>query len=294
MKNRFKFKSKINQQAFTLIEVMIALFILVLIGTVTSKAVIDAAKLKQVLKDETEFASEFRTSITFIERDLNQVFNPRWFLAAGLKTMDPFGASAPPLPGQPVPPGPKLTAAQLNQYLKGSAFQVFDFWEPVYDASGIRPSRFKGDEKSMSFVAASHIRIYQQKKESIYAKIKYELVKQPPNPNLSNEQNAKMNGLFQLIKHENTRAFELEAPKDGNYENHYTILNNIKSLSFNYYKVNVKDPVKSWDSDSVDTKGFFPEMVEMVVNILTLDGKENDSKILFKLETPNNVLPKTY
>ncbi|NDG85595.1 MAG: hypothetical protein EBX52_11260, partial [Proteobacteria bacterium] len=40
---------------------MISLFILVLIGTTTSKAVVDAAKLKEVLRDETDFSSEFRT-----------------------------------------------------------------------------------------------------------------------------------------------------------------------------------------------------------------------------------------
>jgi prepilin-type N-terminal cleavage/methylation domain-containing protein len=288
-----------GRQAFTLIEVMISLFILVLIGTVTSKAVLDAAKLKEVLKNETEFASEFRTSITFIERDLDQVFNPRWFLSPDLKAMDPFGNNTnltPTTPGQPVanPAVPKLTAAALNQYLKGTAFQVYEYWEPVYDSTGIRPSRFKGDEKSMSFIAASHIRIYQQKKESIYAKIKYELVKQPPNPNLSDEQNRNLSGLFQLIKHENTHAFELEESKEGAGENQYVILENIKKLTFSYYKVNVKDPVKNWDSDAVDTKGLFPESVEMAVDVLSLDGKEIDSKILFKLETPNNVLPKTY
>lgn len=283
---------RLSKKGFTLIEVMIALFILVIIGTATSKAVIDAARLKESLKDETEFSSELRTSITLIERDLNQVFNPRWFLAADAKPLDPYAQPTPV--ASPSAATAALSAAEVNNKLRGAAFQAFEFWGPVFDSSGIRPSRFKGDETSMSFISASHVRIYQQKKESIYSKIKYELIKQPPNPNLNKEQNEKNAGLFSLTKAENTRTFDLDEPKEAPYLQYFTLLNQIKSLKFKYYKLGEKNPATTWDSEAADTKNIFPEMVEMDLSLQALNGRILDAKILFKLEAPNEILPTTY
>jgi len=285
-----------KNKGFTLIEVMIALFILVMIGTTTSKAVIDAAKLKEVLKDETDFSSEFRTSTLFIERDLSQIFNPRWFLAPDLKPLDPYNPPPPPPPPAPGqrPPLPTLTIDEINRRTRGSAFQSSEFWGPVLDPSGIRASRFKGKDTEISFISASHVRIYQSKRESIYAKIRYQLVNQEPNPNLTKEQNQKLAGLYSLVKIENTRAFELEEPKEAPYVNHYVILNNVKKLKFSYYKSGDKDPVREWDSEGSDQKGKFPVSVEMEVTLVGPEDRVMDSKVVFNLETPNDVLPKTY
>ncbi len=285
-----------RNSGFTLIEVMIALFILILIGTTTSKAVIDAAKLKEVLKDETEFASEFRTSTSFIERDLSQVFNPRWFLAPDFKPLDPYAQPAPPvapIPGA-APVAPQMSVEEITRKTRGTAFQSFEYWGPILDSSGIRASRFKGKIDSMSFISASHTRIYQQKAESIYSKVRYELIKQPPNPNLTDEQNAKFRELSALVKIENTRAFETEEPKEAAYINSYIILNNIKSLRFNYYKKDAKESVKEWDSEAQDQKGTFPTAVEMEVTLMGPKDRVLDEKVYFNLESPNDVLPKTY
>lgn len=279
---------------FTLLEVMIALFILVMIGTTTSKAVIDAAKLKEVLKDETEFSSEFRTSTAFIERDLNQVFNPRWFLPSDFKPIVPF---APPTPQDAAATAglpPKMTADEITRKTRGSGFQSFEFWGPILDSSGIRASRFKGKETEMSFISASHSRIYQMKKESIYSKIKYEVIRQPANPNLTKEENDKFSSLSALVKIENTRPFELEEPKDVAYVNTYVILNNIKKIKFTYYKQEDKDGSKEWDSESSEPKGSFPTSIGMEVTLVGPKERILEEKVYFNLETPNDVLPKTY
>jgi prepilin-type N-terminal cleavage/methylation domain-containing protein len=288
-----------NRRGFTLIEVLISLFILVLIGFTTSKAVVDAANLKEILKGETEFSSEVRTSISFIERDLSQIFNPRWFLPPNQRAMDPFAQPTPaPAGGGAAGANSNIRKAlspdDLNRFLQGMAFQSFEYWGPVYDSSGIRPSRFKGTENSMQFVSASHYRIYAQKKESIYAKIKYEVVRQPPNPNLTKTENEKLAGLFQLVKIENTRAFELEEKRDSPHENVYVILNNIKKLRFGYFKPETKDPVREWDSDRQEQRGVFPEAVEMEFSLAAPNDRTLDATVLFKLEAPNHVLPATY
>jgi hypothetical protein len=276
---------------------MISLFILVLIGTTTSKAVVDAAKLKEVLRDETDFSSEFRTSTAFIERDLSQVFNPRWFLPADFKPIDPYAQPAPPpqVPAGSPKPLPSLTPDEINRKTRGSAFQSFEHWGPILEPSGIRASRFKGKESEMSFVSASHVRIYQLKKESVYSKIRYELRRQEENPNLTREQNEKRKMLYSLVKIENTRAFELEEPaKDAPYVSVYAVLNNVKSLKFLYYKSGEKDPLREWDSESTDPKGQFPTSVEMEVSLIGPGDRVLDSKVLFNLEAPNEILPKTY
>jgi prepilin-type N-terminal cleavage/methylation domain-containing protein len=288
-----------RSSGFTLLEVMISLFILVLIGTTTSKAVIDAAKLKEVLKDETEFSSEFRTSVGFIERDLAQVFNPRWFLAPDFQRLDPY---APPIPppvasgtGQPAAPViPRLSADDVNRLTRGNGFQTYEFWGPIIDSTGIRSSRFQGKEQMMSFVSASHSRIYKAKKESIYSKVKYELIKQPPNPNLNREENQKRSGLYALIKIENTRAFETDDPREAKYINTYVVLNNIKKFSLRYFRKDEKDPIKTWDSEATDTKEQFPTAVEMELTVMGPKDREFDAKVTFNLETPNEIIPRTY
>jgi hypothetical protein len=183
---------------------------------------------------------------------------------------------------------------EINRKTRGTGFQASDFWGPILDPSGIRASRFKGKDTEISFVCASHVRIYQMKKESIYAKVRYELVRQEPNPNLSKEENDKQAGLFSLIKVENTNAFETEEPKDAPYVNRYVILNHVKKLKFRYFKGDEKEPKKDWDSEGSENKGAFPSSVEMEVSLIGPKDRTLDAKILFDLETPNDVLPKTY
>jgi prepilin-type N-terminal cleavage/methylation domain-containing protein len=269
-----------GQKGFTLIEVMIALMILVMIGLLTSKAIIEAAKLKQKLTLETDFSSELRTSLTFIERDLTQVFNPRWLLAPDMVPLDPYAQQNNPQQNandaEKNKSNPTLSIDDLNRRLRGMAFQTFEYWGPVLDPSGIRASRFQGKEDQMSFISASHQRVYKEKKESIYIKIKYEFIKDT------------------LYKTINTRAFDLEDTKDMPSITRYEVLKHIKTLKFGYFKPEEKSPLRSWDSEGQDQKGNFPEAIEMEVSLDAPEGKTFNTTLLFKLETPNNVLPKTY
>jgi prepilin-type N-terminal cleavage/methylation domain-containing protein len=282
-----------DSRGFTLLEVMIALFILVMIGTTTSKAVIDAAQLKEVLKNETEFYGEFRTSVGFIERDLAQVFNPRWLLPADHQKLDFFGGSA-VRTGSGGETIPKLSPDEVVRRTRGTASQSFEYWGPVLDVSGIRASRFKGKDDHFSFVAASHARIYQMKKESVFSKVRYEVVKQRSNPNLTKEENEKAMGLYALYKVENTRPFELEEPREAPYLQSYLILGNIRKIRFTYHQAGEKDGKSDWDSESAEPQGSFPAMVEMEVTLVGPKDRILEERVRFNLETPNEILPKTY
>lgn len=266
-----------SRSGFTLVEVLVVLFVLVLIGTMMAQAIVEAGKLKMTLTEETEFSNELRTSLQIIERDLNQTFNPRWILPSPFVALDPYNPT-PPTTTQPNQ-NPDLVPAtidEINNRLRGSAFQKTEFWGPVIASSGIRAARFVGTDKGFSFVSASHVRVYQQKKESIYAKIKYELV------------------LDRLVKTVNTRAFEIEEVKDAPYIQTYTVLRKVKSMKFSYYKLGNKEPQRSWDSESNDQLWEYPESVEIAFTLIGPGGREIPTTIDFKLETPSDALPQTY
>ena len=269
-------------KGFTLIEVMIVLFVLVMIGTLTAKSIVEAGKLKVNLSEETDFSNELRTSLMFMERDLNQVFNPRWFLSPDLKPLDPYNTTPSPTPiaGASPPKAPLMTIEQLNRKLNNTAFQVYDFWGPVLDYTGIRASRFKATDVKMSFVTSDHVRVYKQKRESIYAKVTYELIKDT------------------LYKTVSTHAFDLEEKKEEPFITTYVILSHLKNFKFKYFKEAEKDPVNEWDSEPNDarstTKGVFPEAVQIEFEMSAPAGRTFSTKVLFKLETPNDVLPSTY
>jgi hypothetical protein len=97
-----------------------------------------------------------------------------------------------------------------------------------------------------------------------------------------------------LVKIENTRAFELEDPTDAPYINTYVILNNIKKITFAYYRKDEKDTTKEWDSESVAQKGLFPTAISVELTVIGPKDRTIDEKLLFYLETPNDLLPKTY
>lgn len=270
-----------HQDGFTLIEVLVVLFILVLIGTMMAQAIVDAGKLRLTLTQETEFANELRTSLQVIERDVSQSFNPRWILPSRLQPLDPYN---PPQPSQGnenknsdlIP----ATIEEINNRTRGEAFKTTEYWGPVLAPSGIRAARFLGDENSFSFISASHVKVYKEKKESIYAKIKYFLNKD------------------QLIKRVNTRAFDLNDPKilsqDTPYLQDYTLLTQILSLKFSYYSKKNAGFVKTWDSESQELKWQYPESIEMTFTLKGPGGKEVTQTVDLKMEAPEDALPQTY
>jgi hypothetical protein len=132
------------------------------------------------------------------------------------------------------------------------------------------------------------------KKESTYSKIRYEAVRQGANPALSKEENDRLSGLYALYKVENTRPFELEEPREAPYIQSYLILKNIKKIRFTYRKPEDKDGKPDWDSESAEPKGSFPATVEMEVTLLGPKDRVLEEKVRFNLETPNDLLPKTY
>ena len=67
-----------------------------------------------------------------------------------------------------------------------------------------------------------------------------------------------------------------------------------KKKAISDYKKDEKEPVKEWDSETQDIKGTFPTAVEIEVSLVGPKDRTMDAKVQFNLETPNDILPKTY
>ncbi len=270
-----------EELGFTLLEVLIALVILSIIGVLTARAISEALRLREQLLVETEVNVELRAGYFILERDLSQVFNPLSMLPTGFTRLDP---NAPPpvrTEGQPADTEP--TARDVDQFLGGNAFASTDYWGPVIHSSGVRAARFRGNEKEFSFVANSNIRIYKERRESIFVKIRYSVVP------------SKTPGEFELVKSTDTAAFEMDDKKDSTSKRSVPVLTHLKSMDIQYAATNQKDPYKTWDSETQqNTLGQFPESVRFVFQIVDRAERIIDQEWLFRLEAMSDTLPGTY
>lgn len=278
---RSKCKSSL-EAGFTLLEVLIALVILSIIGVLTARAISEALRLREQLLVETEVNVELRAGYFILERDLSQAFNPLSMLPTGFTRLDP-NAAPPPLPAGTQNANPEPSARDVDQFLGGSAFAPTEFWGPVIHSSGVRASRFKGSEKEFSFIANSNIRIYKERRESIFVKIRYSVVP------------SKTPGEFELMKTADTAAFDLDDKKDSNSKRSVPVLTHLKSMDIQYTAANQKDPYKTWDSETQqNTLGQFPESVRFVFQIVDRAERIIDQEWLFRLEVMSDTLPGTY
>ncbi|MBI2711857.1 MAG: hypothetical protein HYX41_03180 [Bdellovibrio sp.] len=156
------------------------------------------------------------------------------------------------------------------------------FWL-VGDASGLRLSHFIGDDRRMSFVTQSHIRIYKDSPESEFAKISYEL--------LPDSRDDAKRGLYVLVRTESPNAFDPD--ERDPFEKKYELLRGIKSLTFSYYKWD-QDKFKiqkNWDNERDEFKNIYPDVIEMKLN---MEGEERvffEGTFKFKPEFPFYGIP---
>jgi hypothetical protein len=246
------------------------------------QATTETFKLRDVLSTEGNFYTEIRLSMSILDRDLSQAFNPITLI---------------PPKGNPQDEATEKT--KLQQLLNGTDFnQTTTFWEPAAHSSGIRPSRFIGTENKISFVALSHIRMYKSVPESEVAKITYELKPDDGTgigADILREQ--KDQGLMMLVKTEATNAFDPDEHHDRDFSQSYALLHGIKKLRFRYLSRKDKDrwdSAPAWDSDKEDTKNRFPDIVEVSFEVLGPSHLSFDGVYKFRPEVSPSGLDATF
>ncbi len=264
-----RWRSRNKQDGFTVLEVLISIFLLVIISFAIYQSTTETYKLRDVLSHEGEFYNTVRLSMSVFQRDLENAYSP-----LTLSPEPTSSASPSPLGGGGG--GSVDTEPQENT--------PNEYYASSRDRHGIRPSRLHGTESVLTWISSSNLRMYRDSRESEFLKVKYELVgeKDPDYPT----------GLKMLVRTVSPDAFEYDEDKDQSRKR-YTLLHGIKSWKYRYYSREKKQWLGSWDSDSSDYKNLLPDLVEIQLEVEAPKGLNFSGAYQFRPETPLNGLPST-
>jgi hypothetical protein len=280
-------KRRPDDSGFTLLEVMISMFIIMFIGIAIYQMTTKTFELRDVLANEGDFYNGIRLSMQLVQRDVALMYSPVLILPDWPKAPAQPGQPTSPELGQPQTPQAQQQAFQEQQDLQaGDNGQTFQFWGPMIDKSGIRPMHFIGTEDKMSFIAVSNVRIYRDSPESEFIKVAYELVK--------DENEAAIEGTSILIKTASANVWEEDERRDK-LRKAYAVLRGVKKLKFRYWR---KDKGKdgysnSWDSDKEDQKNIYPDLIEVSVEVLGPSRLVFEGIYNFRPEVPLSGIPGT-
>ncbi|MBL7715331.1 MAG: prepilin-type N-terminal cleavage/methylation domain-containing protein [Bdellovibrionales bacterium] len=265
-----------DNRGFTLIEVLISIAILVFISLFLYQVTTSTFNLRESLIEEGDFFSGIRLAMNVVDRDVSQIYTPILMI-----------------PNDPAASG-LLSGAVLTQNQmaaiqgSGKGTTATKFYLEVVNSVGIRPTRFQGNDKSMSFVSLSNVRIYKESKESEFARISYDII--------DDKSPDAIPGTRILRKSVNVSAFDDEEgslnAKDKLWK-FYSLLPGIKEINFKYYRHDKKQWFSTWDSDSQETKYLLPDMIEMKIKATAGDRLNFDGAFYFKTEIPHHGLSPT-
>jgi general secretion pathway protein J len=253
-----------GKAGFTILEMLIAIMVLIMISMGIYQAMWETFKLRDVLSTEGDFYNAIRMSTDILRRDISLIYSPQLMIP-------PKPSPTPGVPAPPPAPEDLSEMADISQSTK--------FWGGAIDKSGIRPSRFTGAETSMTFVAATHIRIYKDAPESDFAKIGYELIQD------TLEENEELKGQV-LKKTEDANAFSDEEDPREKMRSTYSLLRGIKKFRLQYYNKASGNWFNSWDSDREETKNKYPDMIKLNLEVIGPHRLSYEGEYIFRPEVP--------
>lgn len=243
-----------NNRGFTLIEVLISVLILSFISLGIYQATTEAYHLRDVLSTEGEFYNGIRLAMDILGRDVSAIYSPTLSKAPDAQPS-----------GRP-PDAPNLPDPEFAAVLQTDAGRTTQFWLPASEKTGLRPSHFIGAETKLSFVSLSHVRIYRDAPESVFAKVSYEIVRDEENRDFPDAQNT-----MKLVRTVSTNAFDDDDRRDRQHQHKHTLLHGIKKLRFRYWSKEKEEKGRgwqtSWDNDKEDMKEKFPDIIEVTVEV---------------------------
>ena len=170
--------------------------------------------------------------------------------------------------------------------------QLLDFWLPAIDKTGIRPSRFVGTPDSVTFISASHVRIYRDTPESELAKITYQVQR--------DETDKENPDALVLLKTESPNVFEHDDRRDK-HRRTYPILRGIRKLKFSFYRSDKGEMgrpfawIGSWDTSKEEFKDHpYPDAIRIEVEVAGPSKLSFEGQYIFRPEAPLNGLEPSY
>jgi prepilin-type N-terminal cleavage/methylation domain-containing protein len=280
-------QSSRSEAGFTLVEVMIAIVLLVMISVAIYQATTQTFKYRAKIIGEGDFHAGIRLSMGLMDRDISSLFspvnlNPKNFPDPSASAAPPTGAPGSANPRGSTPAGVSNVAAQaqqLDELSKSELGKTSDFWLGATDLTAIRPSRFVGTENKISFVSASHMRIYKNSEECEFAKIIYEL-RDEKDPDAGESTKVLVKIEDSDVFNDSTLATKTKVAKA------YPLLTGIKKFKFRYYRKDKKAWENTWDSSHDDMKGLYPDIVELSLEVVGIQRLSFKGIYMFKPETP--------
>ncbi|MBS1961239.1 MAG: prepilin-type N-terminal cleavage/methylation domain-containing protein [Bdellovibrionales bacterium] len=294
----------IREEGFTLVEVMIAIVLLVMISVAIYQATTQTFKYRAKIINEGDFYGGIRLAMGLLDRDIGALFspvnlNPKNFPdpnnpSSGGKNPDGSNANntvdfptrtggfnSNPRGGGANGVDPQTAAAQaqqLEELQRSELGQTTDFWLGATDLTAIRPTRFVGTENKLSFVTASHMRIYKNSPECEYAKVVYEL-REEKNSEIGDD-------VKTLVKIEDPMVFDDTSNNKGKEAKIYPLLPGVKRFKFRYFRRDKKAWETTWDTNRDDMKGLYPDLIELTIEVAGLSKLAYRGIYMFHPETP--------
>lgn len=280
-----------RNEGFTLIEVLIVMAIMVFISFGIYQALTETFKLRDSLSIEGDFYNTIRLSMGIMQRDIEMMYTP----LAMIDYQNPNQPQANAPAGANPSRVQRLGAMNSNQQqlfpgvpndIAGDLQQETDFWAPAIDVTGMRPMRFIGSDKKISFVSISNSRIYKDSRESEFTKVSYEF--RPDTENI--DADFKIDNSFMLVKTENTDAFSIDDSHDQRYIHTYKILRGITKYKIEYYSKDKDAKSLSWDSDNTDNQYVYPDIIIITLEVKGMNNLSFDGVYKLKPEEPLSAL----
>jgi general secretion pathway protein J len=237
-----------TNQAFTLIEMLIAMAILAFISVGVYQLTAGTFEMREKLEVEADFYNSVRVALSQMERDILMIFTPQLKAFPGN-----LGQRVQVQPGTQPTGGDNATPFDPGQPTA--------FWGARLNRSGIRASRFQGEANKVSFISNSHVRLYQNSPESEFAKIIYTVEDDRESKNANNQMD-KM-----LVRYEDPVAF-IDDGKKSETEVRYIIMRAVKSFKIEYLDGSNDRWQNRWDTESADTKDKYPALIRVTVEVI--------------------------
>jgi prepilin-type N-terminal cleavage/methylation domain-containing protein len=267
-----------NRAGFTLMEILIVIAILAFISLGIYQATVQTFTIRDSIQREGEFYNGIHLVMGIVERDIAQMYTPLIMIQNGpapAPSGTPAGAARP----SPTPSNQPQISSGASADLEHDG----TYWAAALDNSGLRPSRFQGSDKSISFISASHVRMYKDMPEADLVKITYEFKTDSSPP-----EGTKLDSPSMLSKTENVDAFENDEFKDKQYGVVYPLLHGITKFKFGFYDKRKEKWETSWDSEKVDN--LFPDIIRVEFEVHGPSNMSFEGSYYFRPEAPLNGL----
>jgi hypothetical protein len=257
---------------------MISMTLLAFISLAIYQATTSSFRLREKLLGTGDFQNGIRLSIGILDRDFAVLYSPT------LMTPEPAASASPSASEESSDGGATRDSEELSS---GELARSSKFWGAAIDLTGLRPTRFQGDATALSFISASHLRIYRETPETELAAVTYSLE--------DDRLPGAIEGTKLLMRTIDPAIYADElGERESKTLRKYPLIRGITKIVFKYWHPEKKEWVPAWDSDSSDLKNIYPGMLQITLEVKGPMNATFDGQWTLRTEMPLRGLATTF